>query len=110
MIKNILEDAAAADAPVFELGVIADIQYGDKKPGGGRTFRESLDRLAAAVEHLNKLPSLKAVLHLGDLIDGQKVIKKSVEDLKKVLGCLGLLRKFPGPKETVFFSCLLLTF
>ena len=89
------QTAAAADAPVFELGVIADAQYGDKEARNGRTYRESLGRLAAAVEHLNEQPSLKAVLHLGDVIDGREVIEESVEDLGAVLGCLGGLRRRP---------------
>ena len=42
------QTAAAADAPVFELGVIADAQYGDKEARNGRTYRESLGRLAAS--------------------------------------------------------------
>jgi hypothetical protein len=82
-------ESAAAASPAFELGLIADAQYGDKPAKNGRTYRESLSRLAAAVEHLNELPTLKAVIHLGDVIDGREMIGESVVDLGAVLaqGC-----------------------
>eukprot|EP01050_Picozoa_sp_SAG11_P018845 SAG11_NODE_2912_length_2844_cov_4.296539_1_plen_297_part_00 len=82
--------------------MIADVQYGDKPAKNGRTYRESLGRLTAAVEHLNDLPALLAVLHLGDVIDGRETLGESVEDLSAVLACLGGLR--PRPHKNVLHA------
>jgi hypothetical protein len=78
-------------AAVFELGVVADCQYGDKPAADGRSYRESLGRLGAAVDRLNS-KSLRAVLHLGDVIDGRDTLASSVEDLAAVLQIFGGLR------------------
>ena len=80
--------AAAAAAPLFELGLIADCQHGDKPAANGRTYRESLHRLALAVEHLNEFDDLHAVLHLGDVIDGRETLDDSLQDLSNVLGVM----------------------
>ena len=78
-------------AALFELGVIADCQFGDKPSANGRSYRESLGRLVVAVDALNTKP-LKAVLHLGDVIDGRDTHEASVEDLAAVLQTFGGLR------------------
>lgn len=78
-------------AATFALGLIADCQYADKPMINGRSYRESLDRLSVAIEALNAKP-LKAVLHLGDVIDGRSTLEASTEDLAVVLQTFGGLR------------------
>ena len=61
--------AARAAAPVLSFAVIADVQYRDLDAQGTRFYRESLAKLARAVERLNAArPAF--VVQLGDLIDG----------------------------------------
>ena len=58
-------EATAAD---FTFGVVADCQYKDAEPRGVRHYRASLEKLEAAVAHLNTM-DLAFVIHLGDFID-----------------------------------------
>ena len=87
--------------PLFQLGLIADCQHADKPPASGRTYRESLDRLAVAVEHLNTF-DLSAVLHLGDVIDGRETLEESLDDLGNVLASMQRLR--PRAHEKVLHA------
>jgi len=52
----------------FTMGVLSDIQYADKDPGGLRHYRSSLQRLEECVADLNaRKPDI--VIQLGDIID-----------------------------------------
>src|SRR5690349_9094551 len=57
-------------APLLRFGVIADPQYADlpPDPGHNRYFRESLGRLAEAIDVFNG-EELDFVVTLGDIID-----------------------------------------
>jgi 3',5'-cyclic AMP phosphodiesterase CpdA len=57
-----------AAAEGFEVGLVADAQYADVASKGTRFYRQSLARLAEAVEHFNGR-ALACCVHLGDLID-----------------------------------------
>ena len=52
----------------FEIGLVADAQYADIDDKGTRFYRNSLQKLADAVEHFNGR-NLDFCAHLGDLID-----------------------------------------
>ncbi len=52
----------------FEVGLVADAQYADVAAKGTRFYRQSLAKLAAAVDHFNGR-DLDFCVHLGDLID-----------------------------------------
>lgn len=54
--------------PLFSFGVLADAQYADRPPSGTRFYRRSPDRIAEALEAMNREP-LAFILQLGDLID-----------------------------------------
>jgi len=56
--------------PALRLGLVADPQFADTEPGKTRFYRQSLGKLAEAVEHFNGL-DLKWCVNLGDLIDRQ---------------------------------------
>lgn len=63
-----LVGAAEESKPELSFGVIADPQYADIEPTGTRFYRNSLNKLGACVEELNK-QELSFVTTLGDLID-----------------------------------------
>lgn len=60
--------APLALAKGFHFGVIADCQYCDGDTKGERLYRNSPEKLKAAVAHLNGL-DLAFTVHLGDFID-----------------------------------------
>ncbi len=57
-----------AAAEGFEIGLVADAQYADIDAKGTRFYRQSIERLGAAVDHCNGR-ELAFCAHLGDLID-----------------------------------------
>ena len=54
--------------PALRLGLVTDVQYADKEPGKTRFYRQSLGKLAEAIEHFNGL-DLRWCVSGGDLID-----------------------------------------
>ena len=60
--------AFSQDAPLFRIGVIADIQYGDIDPAGTRYYRNSLGKLEECVAGLNR-EKVNFSVNLGDLVD-----------------------------------------
>jgi len=60
--------AAETDKPLFSVGLIADAQYTDAKPGGIRYYRKSIEKLGVAVKTINEA-EVDFSIHLGDLID-----------------------------------------
>lgn len=54
--------------PALRLGLVADPQYADIPPVATRFYRQSPDKLAAAIEYFNTL-ELDACINCGDAID-----------------------------------------
>jgi manganese-dependent ADP-ribose/CDP-alcohol diphosphatase len=54
--------------PVLKIGLIADPQYRDTDPSGTRYYRETLNKLPAAIDTMNKY-EVDLVITLGDHID-----------------------------------------
>ncbi|MCF6313014.1 MAG: metallophosphoesterase [Verrucomicrobiales bacterium] len=59
---------ANSQKALFSVGLIADAQYTDAKPGGIRYYRKSIDKLGAAVKDINQA-QVDFSIHLGDIID-----------------------------------------
>jgi len=78
----------AQDTRAFSFGVIADIQYRDADNQGTRFYRDSLEKLRRAVEHLNALAP-RFTIQLGDLIDGES---RSYDAVLPILGALAMPR------------------
>jgi manganese-dependent ADP-ribose/CDP-alcohol diphosphatase len=60
--------ARGATRERFAIGLAADAQYADAPDKGTRSYRASIGKLGAAVEHFNRA-DLAFCVHLGDLID-----------------------------------------
>ncbi len=77
----------ALTTPLFQFGVIADVQYADADDAwdfhklSKRRYRHALVAFAKAVAEWNSVPTLAFVAQLGDLMDG------------KVTGCAGRRRR-----------------
>src|SRR4051812_1636540 len=59
---------SAAEKPVLNLGLVADPQYADLDPWGTRCYRQSIGKLAAAINHFNG-QELDFCVNVGDAID-----------------------------------------
>ena len=79
--------ALQAQEPLFSFGIVADIQYADKDASGQRRYRASLDKLEACITDWNT-QQLAFVIQLGDIIDGNVSVKRSLEDLAHILAPL----------------------
>jgi len=73
--------ARGADAPGFEIGLVADAQFADVEDKGTRFYRNSIAKLGAAVDHFNGR-DLAFCVHLGDLIDREW---KSFDEISRPL-------------------------
>lgn len=73
--------------PVVRFGVVADIQYCDREAANNRYYRNSLQKLNACVEDLNKA-GVAFTVNLGDLVD-----RYSASDVEDVFDCLHKLDK-----------------
>jgi len=73
--------ARGATRAGFEIGLVADAQFADIDPGGTRFYRQSIEKLGAAVEHCNGR-ELAFCVHLGDLIDREW---RSFEEIQRPL-------------------------
>jgi manganese-dependent ADP-ribose/CDP-alcohol diphosphatase len=88
----------ASDSPLFTIAVLADVQYADKDdnvPHGAtivRHYRAALSRLRRAVVEINRDASLAAVLHLGDIVDGNESDALTQADFGSVVRLFRRLR------------------
>ena len=60
----------ASRKPALRLGLVSDPQFADIDPWNTRFYRQSIGKLAEAVEHFNGL-DLKWCVNVGDLIDSR---------------------------------------
>lgn len=74
---------ADRQGPLFRFGVVADIQYADKDTVGKRRYRESAEKLKAAVADWNR-QDLAFVVNLGDIVDGNGY--KTADELRLMVG------------------------
>lgn len=74
--------AVHAEQPLFRFGLVADIQYADKPTVGRRAYAESLAKLEACADDMNRR-RVAFVVHLGDIIDGRD--NKTITDLDRAI-------------------------
>jgi len=81
----------------LRVGLVTDMHYADKPPGGSRHYRESLDKLAAAAQQMQESqPDL--MVELGDFIDSADNLATEKEHLQKIFEQFS---KLPGEKHHV---------
>ncbi len=83
---------AAADVPTLfaddakratRMGLVTDLHYADKAPGGSRHYRETLDKLAEAGEQFKK-DKPEFIVELGDFIDAADSVDTEKRYLKRI--------------------------
>ena len=74
---------ADEDSPSLRVGLITDLHYADKAPGGTRHYRETLTKLEEAATKFEQVkPTF--VVELGDLIDAADSVDVEQRYLKTV--------------------------
>ncbi len=72
------------DKPKLRLGLVTDLHYADKAPGGSRHYRESLTKVVEAAKRFDQeKPDL--VVCLGDLIDTAPSLDAEKGYLKRIV-------------------------
>ncbi|KAI0560655.1 Metallophosphoesterase [Gracilaria domingensis] len=83
-----------SDSAPVRLGLITDVQYANKPDvhidyvGKLRSYSKVIPKTTLSVEFINR-NNVSALLHLGDIIDGNATLDKTRDDLDEVLKTLG---------------------
>lgn len=94
--------SSGAEQPLFRFGIVADVQYADKPTAGKRAYAESLGKLEACANDMNRR-QLAFVVNLGDIIDGRGA--ETAVDLERAARSF---RKFRAPVRHVIGNhCLI---
>ena len=75
--------ADEAARPLFQIGLLTDLHYGDKEPTKTRFYRETPAKLKEAVAKFNEIkPAF--VVELGDLIDQAATVEQEIAWLAEI--------------------------
>lgn len=74
---------AAEDSPAVRIGLVTDLHYADKPPGGSRHYRETPQKLAETAEKFSH-QELDCLVELGDFIDAADSVATELEWLKRI--------------------------
>jgi len=69
--------------PPLKIGLVTDLHYADRAPGGSRHYRETPDKLGEAAEQFQK-HSPEFLVELGDFIDAADSVEKELGYLKRI--------------------------
>lgn len=78
------DSADTPNQPLFQFGLLADVQYADKDTVGRRAYRDALPLLVQCADDFAER-DLAFVVQLGDIIDGNQTMEQSKSDLEDVL-------------------------
>ncbi len=87
----------AGDKPKLRIGLLTDLHYADMPPAGTRHYRETLAKLAEAVERFRE-SKVDLVVELGDLIDAGDSLDSEKGHLRRIAKALA---GFSGPRHCV---------
>jgi len=79
--RSILADEG--NHPALRFGAVTDVHYADKEAKGTRHYRESREKLDAALRYLESKDP-RFVVELGDLIDRTKNVEDEISFLKRI--------------------------
>lgn len=83
--------------PLVRIGLVTDLHYADKPPGGSRHYRDSVAKLAAAGQQFAQAKT-DVVIELGDFIDSADSLEAEKGFLQRIQT---ELEKLPGPRHHV---------
>jgi alkaline phosphatase len=91
---------ATKKKPLIRFGLLTDSHYADREPGGTRYYRESIPKMQACIEELNR-QKVDFAIHLGDFKD-QDPEPKEEDTLRYLKDIEAVYSKFDGPR----FHCI----
>ena len=86
-----------SEPALVRIGLVTDLHYADKPPGGSRHYRDSLAKLAAAGRQFVQAKT-DVVIELGDFIDSAESLEAEKGFLRRVETEFA---KVPGPRHHV---------
>ncbi len=89
--------AAGPEKPAVRFGVVTDLHYADKPAAGTRYYRQTLEKLAEAVQQFRR-QSVQFTIELGDFIDAADTLQTEKGYLRTVHRAFS---KPPGPQHYV---------
>lgn len=87
--------AGKVEKPIVRFGMLSDIHYADREPGGTRFYRQSLAKMNECIGLMNQ-EKPDFVIELGDFKD-QDVVPNEANTLKYLSEIESAFRKFNGP-------------
>jgi alkaline phosphatase len=75
--------ASQDENPALKIGLVTDLHYADRAPGGSRHYRETPDKLAEASEQF-AAHSPEFIVELGDFIDAAESVEEELGYLKRI--------------------------
>ena len=91
-----LDTLATKKKKSVRFGLLTDSHYADREPSGTRYYRQSLDKMAEAIEVLNK-EKVDFAVHLGDFKD-EHPTKVEADTIKFLQDIEAEYSKFKGPR------------
>lgn len=83
-----VQDDDVQQKRIFRFGIIADVQYADRDPDVEEKsiyYRDAIPTLRKAIDSFSCEPDVKKVVHLGDIVDGNLTLEKTIQDFDRVL-------------------------
>ena len=75
--------ASQDENPALKIGLVTDLHYADRAPGGSRHYRETPDKLAEASEQF-AAHSPEFIVGRGDFIDAAESVEEGLGYLKRI--------------------------
>jgi UDP-2,3-diacylglucosamine pyrophosphatase LpxH len=92
-----LPAAEPAGSPSLRIGLVTDLHYADREPGGTRHYRDTLGKLRTAVDHFNRAKA-DMLMEVGDLIDAAETVEGEIAHLDRIEAELA---RFPRDRHYV---------
>jgi 3',5'-cyclic AMP phosphodiesterase CpdA len=82
---------ADTSGPILRIGLVTDLHYAEKPHAGKRYYRESMAKLAEAVERFRR-EQVDFIVELGDFIDSTESPDQDLQNLQKIKAALDAAR------------------
>jgi len=92
-----VNDSAKDEKPTLRIGLVTDLHYADKDPGGTRYYRESIAKFEECIQKFNE-ENLDLAIELGDFVDAAEEVETEIAYLKTLDA---IYSKFSGDRHYV---------
>ncbi|MCA9429168.1 MAG: metallophosphoesterase, partial [Candidatus Omnitrophica bacterium] len=92
-----VNDSNNEGIPRLRIGLVTDLHYADKDPGGTRYYRESIPKFEECIQKFND-EKLDLTIELGDFVDAAEEVETEIDYLKTLDE---IYSKFSGDRHYV---------